>query len=187
MKHEEEGAPLAIPIDEDRWRLGAFYVVDLILRWRDRTFTIEDLVGSAEEGPVDRSLVFSERKVRELIDNLVARDVLVQAGGRADQPFLADSPHANVPCFRVADDVYEELTGFHRLSEHERADLAPAARSAFPVSAESAGQGQGQPWADTGAIASSRRDATSFAGRSAAAAWAASTARMTGFEESRWR
>ena len=138
---EESGAVFAIPIDEDRWRLGAYYVVDWILRCRDRAFTVEELV-SAQETPVDPNLVLSPTKVRELLDHLVARGVLVQVSGRADQTYIGDAPDANAVAYRVVEDIYEKLGRFERWSERERFDLAPPANEAAA-----------QPWADAGALA----------------------------------
>jgi len=143
----ESGTPFAIAIDEDRWRLGAYYVVDWILRCRDRSFTVDELLGSPQETPLDPSLVLSPARVRELLDHLVAREVLEQVRGRADQTFLADTPEANSAAFRVVDGVYEKLVRFQRWSERERAELAPPSDGG-----KAAPAADGQPWADTGAI-----------------------------------
>ena len=134
---ERGGAAFAIPIDEDRWRLGAYDVVDWILRSRGRVFTVDELVSSAQdETPLDPNLILSEGKVRELLAHLIASGILERPD--ADRTLIGDAPSANVTTYRVVEDIYEKLGRFERWSERERSDPAAAAGA--------------QPWADASSL-----------------------------------
>jgi serine/threonine protein kinase len=140
MLRAHEAAPLAVPIDEDRWRLGAYYVTDWILRNRNRTFTVSDITGTTSTISVDPTLVLAEPKVNELLDHLVRSGVLEQVRGLADHTLIADAPETEQAAYRVVDSVFTELSRFQRADERERADLQPSSLAA--------GTGPEQPWAD---------------------------------------
>ena len=161
LGRSDDGSALAIPIDEDRWRLGAYYVTDWILRRRDAEFTVDDIVGSLEErsdpareanrkrtasGPhaVARTLVISSRKVEQLIEHLVEHGIVEQVRGRADQAYQSDAPAAQKAAYAVVKEKYEELARLERGSQRERAELA----------ADDGYGGGLQPWDESGTLGS---------------------------------
>jgi serine/threonine protein kinase len=144
LEREGPGAarPLSVAIDRDRWRLGAYYVTDWILRSGGRSFTVDEIVGTGGAAAVDPTLVISRDKAEELLAHLVEREVLIQVRGRADQTFVADSPSSSEVAYRLVEDVEYKLSRFRRGNERERADLAPAL----------GGIGDSQPWAEQRAV-----------------------------------
>jgi len=139
-----EGAsarPFSVAIDEDRWRVGAYYVTDRILRTMGGTFTVDDLVAVEGRLSVDPLLILSPSKVEHLVEHLVRNEVLERTrGGALDETYFGDVPGAQVPVYRVAENVGVKLSSFARVNERERADLATEDGSHPPPS--------GQPWAN---------------------------------------
>jgi serine/threonine-protein kinase len=146
LQRPDEGAPFGIAIDEDRWRLGAYYVTDWILRNKSAEFTVDDVAGSEAAFAVDPTLVVSARKVEELIEHLVASGILEQVRGRADQAYMSDAPAAQKPAYAVVRERYEQLARLQRGNERERADLVS--------SMQASGRNRGQPWDESGAFGS---------------------------------
>jgi eukaryotic-like serine/threonine-protein kinase len=140
----DEGHAYSVAIDEDRWRVGAYYVIDWILRTMGSTFTVDDIVSSDSRQSVDPLLVLSHKKVESLLDHLVAHEIVERVrGGGTSGTFYGDVPLAQTAVFRVAEDIGVKLAAFARVSERERADLGPLGQ---------AGEARAQqPWADTDA------------------------------------
>ena len=125
----DELRPFTIPIDEDRWRLGAYYVTDWILRSQGTSFTIQDIARTKEDPSVETTLdpllVRDPRKVQELLDHLVERDIIEPTNrDLAAQTYLGGLPREALPAYRISAHVHQRLAGFARTSERERADLA---------------------------------------------------------------
>ncbi|MEU3460784.1 serine/threonine-protein kinase [Streptomyces sp. NPDC006733] len=113
-------APL--PIDNDRWRLGGYHVVDWALRSRGRVFTATDV---ARDGQLDPLLRMDAPTVERLLRHLVHRDVLdvVSEGSRPDATDYGNPADARITYYRLTDAYSRQLAGFAWRSESERADL----------------------------------------------------------------
>jgi serine/threonine-protein kinase len=119
-----DGHSFSVAIDEDRWRIGAYYVTDWILRTLGRTFTVEDLIPQEGEVALDPLLVLDGEKVEELLEHLVMNEIVVRVRGHgADERHFGDVPEAQVAIYKVADDVGAKLREFARENVHERAEL----------------------------------------------------------------
>jgi serine/threonine protein kinase len=136
-----DGHSFSVPIDEDRWRIGAYYVTDWILRTLGRTFTVEDLIPSGEDVAFDPLLVLTPEKVEQLLEHLHTNEIVVRVRGHgADERHFGDVPEAQVAIYKVADDVGAKLREFARENVHERADLLAGGESAAIAA---------QPWGPT--------------------------------------
>jgi serine/threonine-protein kinase len=138
---DPDGHSFSVPIDEDRWRIGAYYVTDWILRTLGRTFTVDDLIPKDGEVAFDPLLVLEAEKVEQLLEHLHTNEIVVRVRGHgADERHFGDVPEAQVAIYKVADDVGAKLREFARENVHERADLLG---DDAPIAA--------QPWGSTGA------------------------------------
>jgi serine/threonine protein kinase len=107
-----------VPIDEDRWRVGAYYVADRILRTKGRAFTLEELTG------LDPLLAVEPARVERLVDHLAEHGVVERVhGGGAGETYVGDAEQ--VAQFRLAADVRRKLTSFAEANERERAQAPP--------------------------------------------------------------
>jgi len=129
--------PFTPAIDEDRWRLGAYYLTDWVLRSEGATFTVAELVSAESRMGLDPLFSLSQRKVSDLLAHFVLHEIVEQVRGpSATQTYYGDVPTAQESVYRLARDVTAKLAAFGRLSEQERADLGE------PAPAH-------QPWADS--------------------------------------
>ena len=136
-----DGHSFSVAIDEDRWRIGAYYVTDWILRTLGRTFTVEDLIPKEGEVALDPLLVLEGEKVEDLLEHLRTNEIVVRVRGHgADERHFGDVPEAQVAIYKVADDVGAKLREFARENVHERADLLADADDAAIAA---------QPWGKT--------------------------------------
>ncbi len=144
--HAADGHAFSVAIDEDRWRIGAYYVTDWILRTLGRTFTAQDVISTSdatdeEEVALDPLLVLVPEKVEALLEHLVTHEYLVLVRGLgADERQFGDVPDAQVAVYKLADDVAGKLRAFARDNVQERADLL----------ADGGGEIAAQPWGSTG-------------------------------------
>ena len=137
------GHAFAVAIDEDRWRIGAYYVTDWILRTLGRTFTATDVIpGDAgeDDDALDPLLVLVPEKVEALLDHLVTHGYVVRVrSSGANERHFGDVPDAQVAVYKLADDVVAKLRAFARDNVQERADLL----------ADGGGEIAAQPWEST--------------------------------------
>ncbi len=113
-----------VSIDEDRWRIGAYYVTDWILRTLGRTFTVQDLMPAGDETELDPLLVVAPEKVERLLEHLRTNEIVVRLRGHgAEERHFGDVPGAQVAVYKLADDVVAQLREFARDNVQERADL----------------------------------------------------------------
>ena len=142
-----DGHAFSVAIDEDRWRIGAYYVTDWILRTLGRTFTAQDVVRTGEaddELALDPLLVLVPEKVEALLEHLVTHEYLVLVRGLgADERHFGDVPDAQVAVYKLADDVAAKLRAFARHNVQERAELLADG------AAEQPGGIAAQPWGST--------------------------------------
>ncbi|MEV7415491.1 serine/threonine-protein kinase [Streptomyces sp. NPDC089919] len=124
--------PAPLPIDEDRWRLSGYHVVDWALRSRGRMFTAREITG---DGQVDPLLRMDPPTVTRLLRHLVRNGVLEVAseGDRADATAYGNPADSRVTYYRLTDAYARRLAGFARHNENERVDLGlPAPQLAGP-------------------------------------------------------
>jgi len=115
---------LPVPIDDDRWRLGAYYVVEWILRSEGKPFTADEIAGAESSAEIDPLLRVSSRIVNRLLQHLAENKIIEQV--RTPGPRLTvyeDVSRLQTPLFRLSSDVARKLFGFALENEQERADL----------------------------------------------------------------
>jgi serine/threonine-protein kinase len=135
------GIPRAfgVPVDGDRWHLGAYYLVDAILRTGGGPFTTANLVEQDDGLGAGDVSVDSRRKVEALCEHFVTHGVLeISSGRNATSTYYEDSPETQTVTYRLTGEIVAKLAAFARVDERERAELRP----------KDVG---GQPWAETGA------------------------------------
>jgi serine/threonine-protein kinase len=139
-----DGHAFAVAIDEDRWRIGAYYVTDWILRTLGRTFTANDVIpeeGGGDDDALDPLLVLQPEKVQALLEHLVTHEYVVRVRSLgADERHFGDVPDAQVAVYKLADDVVAKLRAFARDNVQERADLL----------ADGGTEIAAQPWGSSG-------------------------------------
>ncbi|MER6579759.1 protein kinase [Nonomuraea sp. NPDC001023] len=114
-----------VPIDEDRWRLTGYYIVDWILRRQGDTFTALDIVGSAEQPELDPLLHVGRAGVDRLLLHLEVHGVLtvVRDPGRPDATNYGGDADARLVSYKLADGLKHTLLGIALGNEGERAAL----------------------------------------------------------------
>ena len=110
-------------LEDDRFRLGAHYVVDWILRSDGTSFVVDDLITG--DRAVSALLRQSERRVESLLKYLVRKGVLVQLSGPVDKrTVISNIPQTRADRYRLTDDLTRTLARISRLNEHERGALS---------------------------------------------------------------
>ncbi|MGW2649088.1 protein kinase domain-containing protein [Streptomyces sp. NPDC001393] len=117
-----------VPIDEDRWRMGGYHVVDWALRSKGRVFTSADVVGTqggAAEQALDPLLRMDRPTVERLLRHLAHAGVLdvVSEADRTDATFYGRRADVRMTYYKLTDAYKRQVAGFARHSESERADL----------------------------------------------------------------
>ncbi|HEX6390758.1 MAG TPA: serine/threonine-protein kinase, partial [Solirubrobacteraceae bacterium] len=148
--HAADGHAFSVAIDEDRWRIGAYYVTDWILRTLGRTFTAQDVIRTSDDDAgdvaLDPLLVLVPEKVEALLEHLVTHEYLVRVRGLgSDERQFGDVPDAQVAVYKLADDVAGKLRAFARDNVQERAELLADGAAEQPGGGIAA-----QPWGSTG-------------------------------------
>ncbi|WP_168221075.1 protein kinase [Actinomadura sp. WMMA1423] len=129
---------LPVPIDRDRWMLGAYYVVDWILRGEGRRpFTTADVRRAIDDNELDPLLRIADDTVGALLEHLKAEDVLdlVRSAG-ATSTMMADVSESQLPVYRLAESAKHRLLGIAVSNEAERANLQ------LPMAPRPAGAGR---------------------------------------------
>ncbi|MFI9592874.1 protein kinase [Nonomuraea sp. NPDC052265] len=114
-----------VPIDEDRWRLTGYYIVDWILKRQGDSFTAMDIVGSAEQPELDPLLHVGRASVDRLLLHLEVHGVLSVARdpGRPDATNYGGETDARLVSYKLADGLKQALLGIALGNEGERAAL----------------------------------------------------------------
>ena len=111
----------------DQWRLGVYYAVDWILRFKV-TFTAQEVAALQSETVVDPMLALHEEEVQELLEHLVARGILEQvAGVLPSVTYYGDAPAARVAVYRLSDEAVSairRLTSLYGPSGGDGSELA---------------------------------------------------------------
>jgi len=136
-----------VPIDEDRWRLGGYYVVDWVLQSEGEPFTAAELWSEGTDADFDPLLRISRRNVERLLDHLAEREILeVVRENRPSMTVIADVAESRDKVYRLAEAVRASLLGFAARNESERGvvevslvgpvtNWGPAASASAPDSA----------------------------------------------------
>jgi serine/threonine protein kinase len=132
----------SVPIDEDRWRLGGYYIIDWVLQSEGELFTAADLLRAEEGAGFDPLLRVSRRNIEQLLDHLARHRILevVRESG-VSATVYADITESSDKMFCLAEDVRHLLYGFAARNESERAaqdisiSLVPAKAPAPPNAA----------------------------------------------------
>ncbi|GIH95892.1 protein kinase [Planobispora siamensis] len=135
---------LAVPIDRDRWRMSAYYIVDWILRSDGEAFTGQDILQAAGAGQFDRMLGVSHAELDRLLGHLAEEEVIrvVRQSG-AEVTMLGRDPATEPTSYALTDEMRQDLLGLALHSETERANLevkllVPATATAAGAAAEPA-------------------------------------------------
>ncbi len=121
-----------VAIDEDRWRLGGYYVVDWVLQSEGDPFTTADLLRDGDDTNFDPLLRISRRNVDLLLDHLAEHRILeVVREMSATSTVFGDIAESSAKVFRLAEHERRLLYGFVAQHESERGarevSLSPAA------------------------------------------------------------
>jgi serine/threonine-protein kinase len=110
-----------VPIDEDRWRLGSYYVMDWVLRSEGRPFSASELLREDGENDFDPLLHVSRRNVDALLDHFADHGVVdVIRELKAGATIFGDVPESSAKVYRLAEAVQRMLFGFALKHESER-------------------------------------------------------------------
>ena len=95
--------------DEDRWRLGAYYVTDWILRRGAAPFTVAEIL--AEHATPNPLMNASAERVERLVTHLVAHRMVEELWAPSSyQTVVGDAAQASV--YRLAPAVMTRLASF---------------------------------------------------------------------------
>jgi serine/threonine-protein kinase len=137
MDEAVEHQLLAMPIDEDRWRLGAYYITDWILRRGTEAFTVADILADdAKPAPLANA---SEERVERFVAHLAEHRIVEALWSRdGEGTLVGDTAQVNV--YRLDPRVLSKLASFARRNELERAELGRGA------AADADGSAPATPW-----------------------------------------
>jgi serine/threonine protein kinase len=101
-----------VPLDEDRWRLGSYFVVDWILQSEGNPFTAADLLSENDAASFDPLLRISRRSIERLLDHLADHQILemVRSDG-AMNTVVADVKESTEKVFRLSGEIQRILYG----------------------------------------------------------------------------
>ncbi|MFI7225165.1 protein kinase [Nonomuraea angiospora] len=134
FRESDQNRLFQVPIDEDRWRLTGYYIVDWILKKQGDSFTAMDVVGSADKPELDPLLRVARSSVDRLLRHLEKHGVLTVARdpGRPDATNYGSDPDAGLVSYKLADGVKRALLGIAWGNEGERAALDVSLRMPLP-------------------------------------------------------
>jgi serine/threonine-protein kinase len=129
-----------VAIDEDRWRLAGYYVVDWVLQREGDPFTAADLLRDGDDAEFDPQLRVSRRNVDRLLDHLAEHRIVdVVREMNATSTVFGDIAESSAKVFRLAEDVRHLLYGFVARYESERGAREVSLAPAFPAAAQATG------------------------------------------------
>lgn len=141
----DEDSLSQLHIDQDRRRLGNYYMTDLILETQGKIFTIESLDGLVQSTGTKSSFPLTKKNKENLIEYLVKSGIVVTVRKKStDQTYIGDVPQAQERLFRLSENIKEKLFTLMRLSESEKQGIARvisdstiAFEEAFPIEIDS--------------------------------------------------
>jgi len=124
-----------LAIDRDRWRLGAHYITDTILRRRRQAFGVSEILSQSEGSAEEWLSRASPEKVQELVDHLVAHGIVRVAWDPNTGTLIGDARQERT--YVVESGVRRTLSSLAKDDVRERADLfvAPPSPSPSPAPA----------------------------------------------------
>jgi serine/threonine protein kinase len=136
-----------VAIDEDRWRLGGYYVADWVLQNEGDPFTATDLLRDGDDARFDPLLRISRGNVERLLDHLAEHQILdVIREMSPSSTVFGDVAESNAKVFRLAERERRLLYGFVAQNESERGarevSLGPPRTAAAPAAGDFAGAAQ---------------------------------------------
>jgi serine/threonine-protein kinase len=120
LRLESDKPLFSLAIDEDRWRLGTYYLVDWVLRSGSLPISAADALRAVEEQEIDPLLRLTQREAARLLSHLADHDVLDEI---TTSVIIGDVREATLPTYKLAADVKSSLLDLARESEQERANL----------------------------------------------------------------
>lgn len=126
---QERLFPLAI--DEDRSRLGCYYVLDWILRSEGRPFCSADILKAEDEAGLDPLLRISQAATEGTLRHLARHDLIeVVREPNAEGTMIGDVATAGLTIYKLSADIKRTLLGFGEEFESERIALDSASAPA---------------------------------------------------------
>jgi serine/threonine protein kinase len=124
-----------VALDEDRWRLSSYFVVDWILQSEGKPFTAADLLPEGDDASFDPLLRIDRPSTERLLDHLANHEILeVVRGDGAMNTIVADVRESNEKVFRLSSEILRTLYGFA-----ERLDEASVLQAAYAAGPRAAG------------------------------------------------
>ena len=125
---------LPVAIDEDRWKLGSYFVVDWILRSNGVPFTPNDLLREGEDASFDPLLRISKASIDRLLDHLTNHEVLeLVRANDAMNAIVPDVRESTEKVYRLSVRIQRLLDGFADQWDEQPAESQTL--SAFPPGA----------------------------------------------------
>jgi serine/threonine-protein kinase len=113
-----------LAIDQDRWRLGGYYVLDWVLQSEGEPFSAAELLSEEDDPRFDPLLRISRRDVEPLLVHLAKHDVLtVVREMNANATVFADIAEASATVYRLNPEILKSVFGIAAQNETERAAL----------------------------------------------------------------
>jgi serine/threonine protein kinase len=111
---------LALPIDEDRWRLGAYYITDWVLGRGNAAFSVDEIL--SDEATPSPLMKASIKRIERLVVHLCRRHILEELWTpEAGRTVVGDVKQVTV--YRLAPEVVARLSEFARRNERDRVGL----------------------------------------------------------------
>lgn len=112
MEGTDRASLFPIAIDEDRWQLGGYFVVDWVLQSKEEPFIAADLLREGEDARFDPLLRLDKESVERLLDHLASHGILsvVREEGAMNTLF-PDVKQANAKTYRLSHDIHRLLSG----------------------------------------------------------------------------
>jgi serine/threonine-protein kinase len=129
LSESAETGVLSLPVDLDRWQLGAYVAADWALRSDGATFAPSEVISAAPALAADQ-LAADRDRIELLFDHLVSQGMLerVREGNAPDLTVIGSVAGSRESSYRLAREVKSKLRRFSRW----RDDVAPVALRALP-------------------------------------------------------
>jgi len=110
-----------VAIDEDRWRLGSYFVVDWVLQSKWIPFTAADLLREGEDARFDPLLRLSRESIDRLLNHIAEHGILeVVRGEDAMNTLLPDVKQSTEKIYCLSGDIRRMLSGIVERNETRR-------------------------------------------------------------------
>jgi hypothetical protein len=141
-----------LEIDRDRWRLGAYYITDWVLRNRRRPFAASEIV-SDSRGDSEWLMQAAPAKINGILAHFVKHRILRYAWNPAEGTIIGDAPQEAT--YEVVGSVRTQLSSLAHDSARERSKLSPqnAGTAATGEGAEPSVRAP-SPWLETDGLGS---------------------------------